>query len=210
MQLIAHRGLTNKDIKENTLESCINAINNNYLGIELDLRLTKDKKIVILHDKLINRTSNGKGNVNNFTYNELLKYNFGSKKIKSKIPLLETIIKNINNKIIILELKEEINEAELDKILKFNNSNEYYLMSFNKKYIDNLKNINYKKGLINYVFNSNIDLKNYNFILILESLFNKNIYKKLKTDDIEIILYGTLKNINIKNKEIINDLKYII
>ena len=49
MKLIAHRGLTNENIKENTLEAFINAIENNYDGIELDLRLTKDKKIVCLH-----------------------------------------------------------------------------------------------------------------------------------------------------------------
>ena len=65
MKLIAHRGLTNENIKENTLEAFINAIENNYDGIELDIRLTKDKKIVVLHDKLINRTSDGKGNINN-------------------------------------------------------------------------------------------------------------------------------------------------
>ncbi|MBQ3021423.1 MAG: hypothetical protein IJD92_04275 [Bacilli bacterium] len=210
MQLIAHRGLINDNIKENTLEAFINAINNNYQGIELDIRLTKDKKIVVLHDKLINRTSNGKGNINNLTYKELSNYNFGTNKIKSKLPLLKDVIENINNKIIIIELKEEINEFEIDKILKLNNTNQYYLTSFNKKYIDNLKNINYKKGLINYVFNSNTDITKYDFLLVLESLFNKSIYNKLTNMSIEIILYGTLNNIKIKNKDIITNLKYII
>ena len=120
MQLIAHRGLTTEYIKENTLEAFLNALNNGYDGVELDVRLTKDNKIVVLHDKLINRTSNSKGNINDFYYKDLLKFNFGSKKIKSKIPLLSNIIKQINNKIIIIELKEKIDRSDLENILSKN------------------------------------------------------------------------------------------
>ena len=117
MQLIAHRGLTNKFYKENTIEAFENAINNKYIGIELDIRMTKDKKIVILHDKVINRTSNGKGNINNLEYKELKKYNFGSKEIPSKIPLLKDVIKKFNNTIIFIELKEKIDKYSLLNIL---------------------------------------------------------------------------------------------
>ena len=159
MQLIAHRGLTNEYIKENTLEAFLNAVSNGYEGIELDVRLTKDNKIVILHDKLINRTSNGKGNVNNLTHKELSKYNFGTKEIKSKLPLLSTVIEKINNKVIIIELKEKIELKDLENILKKNITNEYYICSFNKEYIDNIKDTKHKKGLINYIFNSNVNIK---------------------------------------------------
>lgn len=210
MQLIAHRGLTTENIKENTMEAFLNAINNDYIGIELDVRLTKDKKIVVLHDKLINRTSNGSGNINNITYKDILKYNFGSYKIKSKIPLLSEVIKNISNKIIIIELKEKIGLKELENILSKNQTNKYYISSFNKEYIDNIKGIKYKIGLINNIFNSNIDIKNYNFILILESLFTKDIYNYLNSINVEPILYGVLNHISLKNKDIINNIKYIV
>ena len=210
MHLIAHRGLTSKDIKENTLEAFRNAINNGYEGIELDIRKTKDNKIVVIHDKYINRTSNGSGNINKLLYKELLKYNFGSKKKHSKIPLLKDIVKNINNTNIFIELKEKINRDELDSILKKNNTNKYYIMSFNKEYIDNLLGIEYNLGLINYVFNSIIDYNKYNFILVLEDLFNKDIYNYFKEKNIEVILYNLRGNINIKNKDIINEIKYII
>ena len=210
MHLIAHRGLTSKDIKENTLEAFRNAINNGYEGIELDIRKTKDNKIVVIHDKYINRTSNGSGNINKLLYKELLKYNFGSKKKYSKIPLLKDIVKNINNTNIFIELKEKINRNELDSILKKNNTNKYYIMSFNKEYIDNLLGIEYNLGLINYVFNSIIDYNKYNFILVLEDLFNKDIYNYFKEKNIEVILYNLRGNINIKNKDIINEIKYII
>ena len=210
MDLIAHRGLTNENIKENTLEAFKNAINNNYNGIELDIRKTKDNVIVVLHDKYINRTSDGIGNINNLTYKNVLKYNFGTKKHKSKIPTLKDIIKNINNTSIFIELKEKINKEELENILKLNNSNNYYIMSFNKQYIDNLLGIEYNLGLINYVFNSFIDYSNYNFVLVLEDLFNKNIYDYFKKLNIEVVIYNIRNNISLKNKEIFNDIKYII
>ena len=210
MQLIAHRGLITKDIKENTIESFKNAIKNGYDGIELDVRLTKDKKIVVIHNNLINKTSNGTGSVNNYNYKDLLKYNFGSKKIPSRIPLLESVLRRIKNKIVVIELKEKIDLKDLEKILDKYNKNDYYISSFNKKYIDNIIDTKYKKGLINYVFNSNIDLKKYDFLMILEDLFNENIYNYLKNNNIEPILYNTLNCINIKNKNIIADIKYII
>ena len=210
MQLIAHRGLTSKNIKENTIEAFTNALNNGYSGIELDIRITKDKQIVVIHDKMINRTSNGKGNINNITYKELLKYNFGSKKIKSKIPLLKDVIKKINNSIIIIELKEKIEKKDLEKILSKNTTNEYYLCSFNKTFIDNIKDIKYKKGIINNIFNSYVDIRNYDFILILETLFKEDIYNNLNKKNIEPIIYNIHNNLNIKNKDLINKLKYII
>lgn len=210
MELIAHRGLTSEYIKENTLEAYQNAINNNFDGIELDLRLTKDKKLVCIHDKLINRTSNGKGNINNLTYSEIQKYNFGTKKIKSKIPLLKDVIKKINNSVIFIELKEEVELNKLESILDINKSNDYYICSFNKSYIDKLKNTKYKRGIINYIFNSSITIDEYDFVLILENLFNNEIYMYLKNKGVEPVIYNTFNKINIKNKEIISNLKYII
>lgn len=210
MDLIAHRGLTNENIKENTLEAFKNAINNNYNGIELDIRKTKDNVIVVIHDKYINRTSDGIGNINNLTYKNVLKYNFGTKKNRSKIPTLKKVINCINNTNIFIELKEKINKEELENILKLNNSNKYYIMSFNKEYIDNLLGIEYNLGLINYVFNSFIDYSNYNFVLVLEDLFNKDIYDYFKKLNIEVVIYNIRNNISLKNKEIFNDIKYII
>lgn len=210
MHLIAHRGLTNDNIRENTLLAFKNALNNNYDGIELDIRKTKDNIIVVLHDKYINRTSNGMGNINKLTYKEVLKYNFGTKNNKCKIPTLKEVINNINNTNIFIELKENINKEELDNILKLNTSNKYYIMSFNKKYIDNIIDLKYNLGLINYVFNSMIDYTNYNFILVLEDLFNKDIYNYFNNISIEVIIYNTRNNINLKNKELFNDIKYIV
>ena len=210
LDLIAHRGLVDHNICENTIKAFKNAISKGYNGIELDIRKTKDNIIVVLHDKYINRTSNGKGNINKLTYKEVSKYNFGTKTNKSKIPTLKEVIKTINNTTIFIELKENIEKEELTNILNINSTNKYYIMSFNKKYIDNLIGIKYNLGLINYVFNTLIDYNKYNFILVLEDLFNEDIYKYLKQKNLEVVLYNLKNNISIKNKKLLNDIKYIV
>ena len=51
MQLIAHRGLWNKNIKDNSYEALKNGLlSNKYIGIECDIRTTLDKKIIIYHN----------------------------------------------------------------------------------------------------------------------------------------------------------------
>ena len=52
-------------------------------GIELDVQLTKDGKVVVIHDETVDRTTNGKGAVRNYVYEDLCKldasYKFGDK-----------------------------------------------------------------------------------------------------------------------------------
>lgn len=190
---IAHRGLYDDNIKENTIKAFDNAFNNGYEGIEFDVRLTKDKIPVILHDSFLSRVFGIKGLLKNYTYQELL-----DKKID--IPKLEDVISRYNNKVMIIELKEKI---DITKYIK-DDRNLYYISSFNYDYISYLnKSSYYKLGVINYILNSGIDYSKIDFIMVLDSIYNKKLFK-LK--DIEIIIYGVIGNINSYNKE----LKYIV
>lgn len=56
----AHRGFSGK-YPENTMLAFKKAIEFGADGIELDVQLTKDEEIVIIHDETIDRTTNGKG-----------------------------------------------------------------------------------------------------------------------------------------------------
>ncbi len=70
---IGHRGA--KGYKaENTLDSFEKAIQLKVDGIELDVHLSLDNKIVVIHDETINRTTNSSGFVNQFTSKELKKF----------------------------------------------------------------------------------------------------------------------------------------
>ena len=188
MNLIAHRGLWNKSIKDNSYEALKKGLESpNYIGIECDIRTTCDNKFIIYHNILY------KGNLVRNTYYKDMK----------DISLLEDLLKIKTDKILLLEIKEnDINKTKLLKLLNKYNHN-YYIMSFNNKVIEELKKLNnkYKYGVLNYVLNSESDYK-LDFICLLDIVANDLIIDNLKKRGIDVIIYGTIK--------IKKDVKYII
>lgn len=73
MLKIGHRGAKGYE-PENTLGSFQKAIELQVDGIELDVHLSSDNQLVVIHDATINRTTNGKGLVKNYTAAELQKH----------------------------------------------------------------------------------------------------------------------------------------
>ncbi|MCC6094340.1 MAG: glycerophosphodiester phosphodiesterase, partial [Eubacterium sp.] len=71
----AHRGASGY-APENTLEAFQLAADIGADGVELDVQLTRDNQIVVCHDETIDRTSNRKGWVKDFTLEELKNMNF--------------------------------------------------------------------------------------------------------------------------------------
>ena len=55
-KMFAHRGCWSKICPENSIPAVARAKQHGYMGIECDVRLTADGKMVIMHDKTINRT----------------------------------------------------------------------------------------------------------------------------------------------------------
>ena len=70
MKIWAHRGCC-YTWPENTLQSFEAASKLPVTGIELDIQLTKDRKMVVIHDEKVDRTTNGKGWVKDFTLEEI-------------------------------------------------------------------------------------------------------------------------------------------
>lgn len=72
--------------------------------IETDVRLTKDGKIIMMHDATVDRTTNGKGNIADLTLAEIkelrLRNNFGGL-TDLKVPTLEEYIELAKNKILL-------------------------------------------------------------------------------------------------------------
>jgi len=68
--VVAHRG-DHVDVPENTLAAYTKAIEHGADYVEIDLRTTKDGKLVIMHDATVDRMTNGKGKVNELTYDEI-------------------------------------------------------------------------------------------------------------------------------------------
>lgn len=108
-QLIAHRG-ESYDAPENTLASINLAWKNGAPAVEIDIRLTKDNKIVVIHDRNTWRVSKKFKYVHLTRLRELQELDVGIlKNVKYKgerIPTLEDILNTVpNNRKIFIEIK---------------------------------------------------------------------------------------------------------
>ena len=63
VKIIAHRGASGLE-RENTCPAFLAACNRSYFGVETDIRMTTDKKFIILHDATTQRVSMEKNNIN--------------------------------------------------------------------------------------------------------------------------------------------------
>jgi len=110
---IAHRGLFDNvgNAPENTIFAFKKAVDTGY-GIELDIQLSKDKKVVVTHDYTLKRICGIDKNVRDLSYHELSKYKILDS--DETIPLLTDILCVINGKVpLIIELKAEEDYKEL-------------------------------------------------------------------------------------------------
>ena len=191
-KFIAHRGIWNKLVKDNSYKALYNGLMSSlYIGIETDLRVTKDNIFILHHDALYN----GKL-IKNLFYNEL-----------ENIVKLEDILKINTNKIILIEIKDfNININRLIKLLDKYKRN-VMLMSFDTNIINKIKKLNtkYKLGVLNYIINSDSEY-NFDFICLLDVINKKVIVDSFKKRKIEVIIYGVI-DIKKDNIYIIDDKK---
>ena len=189
MKYIIHRGITSNRFKENSYIAIKRAlIDKSSLGVEFDIRLAKDDKIVLSHDNIINFNY-----IENMNYNDIIKNKY--------LTTLDKVLTINTDKILLIDIKVNNNYKkfgnlllkELDKYEK-----NIYLASFNKKVIKYLrKKTKYKKGIITLNYKKN----NNDFVVI-----NYNTISSKKINDIknkEIFIW-TIHNDNdlekVKNK----------
>lgn len=113
MYELAHRGLS-KRYPENTMLAFKRALEAGFDGIETDVQMTRDGVLVLCHDEKINRTSTGKGYLKDYTYQQLLQYNFNYKfDTQVTILTLDELLELIagTHKILNLEIKDTESEG---------------------------------------------------------------------------------------------------
>mgnify|MGYP006344329555 FL=1 len=99
---IGHRGAKGHE-PENTLVSFQKALDLKVDGIELDVHLSLDGHLIVIHDETIDRTTNGTGFVNQLTLKELKSFKIND---TIEIPTLEEVLDLIDKKCFInIELK---------------------------------------------------------------------------------------------------------
>lgn len=198
MQFIAHRGNNNHPFRENTKNALIDCLNQDYIsGIEFDVRITKDNKIIIHHNMLVSDKKNNLFSIKHQTLKEI-------QNIDPYISTLEEFLRSVkSNKILLIEIKEESNNFDIFIINLFNILKKYtylniYICSFNYNLIKKIKSkySKYRCGLIiGYLMNTqHIDNKldfflySYNYIDLInydKEIFIFTINKKDKLYKIE-------------------------
>ena len=189
MKYIIHRGITSNRFKENSYTAIKRAlIDKSSLGVEFDIRLAKDDKIVLSHDNIINFNY-----IENMNYNDIIKNKY--------LTTLDKVLTINTDKILLIDIKVNNNYKKFGNLLlkeldKYERN--IYLASFNKKVIKYLgKKTKYKKGIITLNYKKN----NNDFVVI-----NYNTISSKKINDIknkEIFIW-TIHNDNdlekVKNK----------
>lgn len=101
--VVSHRGDW-RNAPENSLQAFKNCIDMGVDMIEIDLHKTKDGQLVLMHDNTINRTTDGKGKVSDYTLAELKKFHLrnGMGRVTfHQIPTLEEVLNLSKGKILI-------------------------------------------------------------------------------------------------------------
>jgi glycerophosphoryl diester phosphodiesterase len=140
-KIIGHRG-SKGEFPENTLLGIKKAIENKADGIEIDVHLTKDNELVVIHDPKVDRTTDGKGEVKKLTLKQIKKLDAGQ---KQQVPTLQEVldlVKELKTQLW-LEIKCHNAEENVANILKNNNLiKNTVVKSFDHRIVKRIKEIN--------------------------------------------------------------------
>ncbi|WP_297961589.1 glycerophosphodiester phosphodiesterase family protein [uncultured Ruminococcus sp.] len=154
-QVTAHRGFS-RVAPENTLPAFQAALDCGADYIELDVQLTADDVLVVFHDDKLDRTTDGKGKLSNYTYDQLMEFSAGSWFGKDgefddvRIPTLEEVLDLVGKDIMLnIEIKRSGNpkrtaEKTVELIEEYGIVNSCYVTSFSYPALKKVKQMNPK------------------------------------------------------------------
>ena len=217
-KLIGHRGV--KDLcPENTLESILKAFDLGLSFVEIDVKISKDRVPILLHDDTLDRTTNGSGLAIDYDYENIKKLDAGKFFYKENtnifVPKLEDILSlcTNNNGNLNIELKpnknfEKENVYQIYKIIKNINQIDIFFSSFDMISILEISKL-YPQSIRSFLLD---DFKEYNIDDLISisinhdlkicglniDLVTTDIIKKIKESNIAITVYSD-KNINLSS-----------
>ncbi|WP_299461732.1 glycerophosphodiester phosphodiesterase family protein [uncultured Microscilla sp.] len=143
--IIAHRGASG-EAPENTLAAIELALKQKADMIEVDVFLSKDEHIVVIHDASVNRTTNGQGKVETLTLTQLKKLDaggwFGAAFVGEKIPTLTEVLTAVQGKAqLLIEVKQSGRgiARKINTLIAQHQANDWCIVqSFDTQVIKNL------------------------------------------------------------------------
>ena len=154
-QVTAHRGFS-RIAPENTMPAFQAALDSGADYIELDVQLTRDGQLVVFHDDTIERTTNGRGVLTNYTYKQLQTFSAGAwfgkdEEFKDvKIPLFDDVLELVGRDILLnIEIKRSGNVNETaEKVVELIEAHgivdSCYVTSFSYPALKKVKQLNPK------------------------------------------------------------------
>nr|WP_299070365.1 glycerophosphodiester phosphodiesterase family protein [uncultured Allomuricauda sp.] len=144
-KIVAHRGGAALST-ENSMDAIKKSLRLGVDIVEIDVRMSKDGHLVLMHDKSVNRTTDGKGSVNNLNLEEIQKLSLNNSSQKEGIPTLNEVFSLISghNTQLLIEVKTGKNYSDtLEKlahtIKEKNMEKQVLVFSFNKAFCEELK-----------------------------------------------------------------------
>nr|WP_285846000.1 glycerophosphodiester phosphodiesterase family protein [Bacillus safensis] len=146
--IIAHRG-SSSAAPENTFAAFDLAVQQGADYIELDVQLTMDQHVAVIHDVTVDRTTNGSGLVKSYTLDQLKKLDagswFDSQYANERIPTLQEILERYSQRVgILIEIKHPkqqigVEKAVVDIINRFAYSRHIMVQSFDANALQRVK-----------------------------------------------------------------------
>ncbi len=151
MQIWAHRGAS-AYAPENTMEAFLKAIECGADGIELDVQLSKDGKVVVAHDESLARVSGADGYIKDLTLEELKNLNFSKVMPEyppTSIPTLREVLQLLSRTEMVLniELKtgiffyEGIEEKVIELVERYGMQDRVWYSSYNHYSLKKIKSL---------------------------------------------------------------------
>lgn len=120
VMICAHRGIKDR-FPENSISGLTKCVEMGIEIVEIDIRKTKDGKLVVIHDKTLDRTTTGSGSVSEYTLEELKHLyllDINGNVTNEKIPTLEEVLDVAKNKILLQVDKWQESKDEILAVLE--------------------------------------------------------------------------------------------
>ncbi len=210
IKITAHRGCS-KEAPENTIPAIKAAIENMVDYAEIDVQLTKDGEIVLMHDNSLWRTARVKGTVADYTYEELKSFEaggwFGSEFIGTEIPKLEEVVELCKGRIKLnIEIKSKKNTDELERkvvelIERYGFQKQCIITSIYQKTLQIVKELNpdIRTGyIISSAYGNYFDDDNIDFFSMKSSFVTEGILRRAhkRGKEVHVWTVNTKKEMN--------------
>ena len=147
---IAHRGLWNENLIENSLPAYENAVKNGY-PIEIDIYQTTDNELVCFHDKTLERMTGDQRNIYDCDLSTLKSLNLLDS--NEKIPTLKELLALVDGNVpLLIELKDQPNKNYVKNVVELLKTykGEFAIQSFNPFYINKVRKLapTFRRGIL--------------------------------------------------------------